>query len=189
MMSYFKMLLLSVLMLPVSVSGQTVISDVTLPATLDAGAVSLNLNGGGLREKLWIDLYVGGLYLTAKSADAQAIIDADKSMAIYIEIVSTLITSEKMIAAVDEGFVKSTKGKTEQFKTEIADFKAAFSETIEEKDKYKIVYQPDVGTAVSKNGKLLKTIKGYDFKKALFGIWLCDEPADEDLKEGMLGKD
>lgn len=188
-MPYFKMLFLSVLMIPVSVSGQTVISDVTLPATLNAGAISLNLNGGGLREKLWIDLYVGGLYLTSKSDDAQAIIDADKPMAIYIEIVSTLITSEKMITAVDEGFVKSTKGKTNSFKSEIEDFKSAFSETIQENDTYKIVYQPNVGVTVAKNGKLLKTIKGHDFKKALFGIWLCDEPADENLKEGMLGKD
>ena len=24
------------------------------------------------------------------------------------------------------------------------------------------------------------------FKKAAFGIWLCDDPADKDLKEGML---
>lgn len=176
-------------MIPVCVSGQTVISDVTLPATLNVGAVSLNLNGGGLREKLWIDLYVGGLYLTAKSDDAQAIMDADKPMAIYIEIVSTLITSEKMIAAVNEGFIKSTKGKTDRFKSEIASFKSAFSETIKENDIYKIIYQPAVGLKVSKNEKLLKTIKGHDFKKALFGIWLCDEPADENLKEGMLGTD
>ena len=30
-------------------------------------------------------------------------------------------------------------------------------------------------------------IEGYDFKKALFGIWLGDNPADEGLKEGLLG--
>jgi len=26
-----------------------------------------------------------------------------------------------------------------------------------------------------------------EFKKALFGIWLGEEPADENLKQGMLG--
>ena len=32
------------------------------------------------------------------------------------------------------------------------------------------------------------TIEGLDFKKALFGIWLGNKPADDDLKAGMLGK-
>ena len=42
---------------------------------------------------------------------------------------------------------------------------------------------------VSKNGKHITSIKGLAFKKAVFGIWLCDDPADDDLKEGMLGLD
>ena len=33
-----------------------------------------------------------------------------------------------------------------------------------------------------------RAVKGKDFKKALFGIWLCDKPADKNLKAGMLGK-
>lgn len=41
---------------------------------------------------------------------------------------------------------------------------------------------------VYKNGTKKGSIDGLDFKKALFGIWLCNKPADEDLKEGMLGK-
>jgi hypothetical protein len=38
-----------------------------------------------------------------------------------------------------------------------------------------------------KNGKMLGTIEGLEFKKALFGIWLGNNPADKDLKAGMLG--
>ena len=32
------------------------------------------------------------------------------------------------------------------------------------------------------------TIRGLDFKKALFAIWLGEKPADNSLKQGMLGK-
>ena len=39
-----------------------------------------------------------------------------------------------------------------------------------------------------KNDKELGTIEGMEFKKALFGIWLSNRPADDDLKEAMLGK-
>ena len=39
-----------------------------------------------------------------------------------------------------------------------------------------------------KNGNKKGSIAGLEFKKALFGIWLGDKPADDDLKTGMLGK-
>ena len=81
--------------------GQTEIGDVSLSDTLKIGDDSLVLNGGGIREKFWLDLYVGGLYLTQKESNAQAIIDANQPMAIYLEIVSGLITSEKMIEAIN----------------------------------------------------------------------------------------
>ena len=169
-------------------NAQTEIGGVQLPNTLKENK-ELKLNGGGIREKLWIDLYVGGLYLQQKSSDAQQIIKADQPMAIYMEIVSTLITSEKMIEAVNEGFQNSTKGNTKALEKEIASFRSAFSEPIVENDRYTIFYTPGKGVVVSKNNKHITTIKGLGFKKALFGIWLCDEPADENLKEGMLGLD
>jgi len=38
-----------------------------------------------------------------------------------------------------------------------------------------------------KNGKLLSTTEGEDFKKALFGIWLGASPVDSGLKTAILG--
>jgi len=167
--------------------AQTEIGGVSLPATLKVKENTITLNGGGIREKYWIDLYVGGLYLSTKSSKAQEVIDADEPMAIYMEIVSTLITSEKMIEAVEEGFEKATNGNTDGIKNKIASFQKAFSEPIKENDKYTIAYSAEGGVSVSKNGKHIVSIEGLDFKKALFGIWLCDDPADDDLKQGMLG--
>ena len=60
-----------------SVFAQQTIADVTLPATQTIEGADLTLNGGGLREKLWIDLYVGGLYVTTKTSDAKAVMNAD----------------------------------------------------------------------------------------------------------------
>lgn len=174
------------LVLSLNLSAQLTIEGVTLPATLKAADKDLVLNGGGLREKYFLDLYVGGLYLSSKSADADAIIAANEPMAIRIEIVSKLISSEKMIDAIDEGMENATGGKQNDLSTEIAAFKSAFSEEIVVGDIYNIVYIPGKGITVYKNDKAVKTIKGLKFKQATFGIWLCDDPADEDLKEGML---
>jgi hypothetical protein len=167
--------------------AQKELSGVTPTRTIKVGDKSLAFNGSGLREKFFLDLYVGSLYLENKTKNGQQVMDANEPMAITINIVSGLITSEKMIDAVNEGFEKSTKGDQGKFKTEIQQFKNAFKEEIVKGDHYVIAYLPGTGSSVTKNGKKLVTIPGLEFKKALFGIWFCDEPADEDLKEGMLG--
>lgn len=166
--------------------AQYTYEDVTLPGKMTVENKSLDLNGGGLREKYFLDLYVGGLYLTNKTTDANQIINADEPMAIKLHIISGLIDSEKMIEAVDEGMEKSTNGNPEQFSKEIAEFKKTFMEEIKLNDVYDIAYVPGTGVVIYKNGAKSNTIQGLEFKKAVFGIWLCDDPADEDLKEGML---
>jgi hypothetical protein len=46
-----------------------------------------------------------------------------------------------------------------------------------------------VGTKIYKNSELKGTIPGLEFKKALFAIWLGSNPAQESLKNDMLGKE
>ena len=107
--------LLCVAFSPSISQAQTKINEVTLPDSYTAGADKLVLNGGGTREKYWMDMYVGALYLTAKSKDASAVISANTSMCIRMCIVSSLITSSRMQEAVKEGFEKSTGGKQDSF--------------------------------------------------------------------------
>ncbi len=168
--------------------AQLDVSGVNVPLAFKSEESALILNGAGVREKYFMDLYVGALYIKNKSNDAQKIIDADESMCIKLHIVSGMITSEKMTSAVDEGFQKSTKGNTTPLQDKIKQFKTVFSEKINKGDIYDLVYSKTNGTLIYKNGKLSASIPGLDFKKALFGIWLCSEPADEGLKKKMLGK-
>ena len=152
--------LLSILALSFAfnLSAQLTIEGVNLPAKLEASSTELVLNGGGLREKYFLDLYVGGLYLKSKSTNADAIIKADEPMAIRIEIVSKLIDSNKMIDAIEDGMKNSTGGKTEELSKEIAEFKDAFSEAIVIGDIYNIVYVPNEGVTVYKNDKQVKKL-------------------------------
>jgi hypothetical protein len=164
-------------------------SGVTMPAKIKSGETVLTLNGIGIREKLWIDLYVAGLYLKAETKDAKKIINADEKMLLKLHIVSGLISSEKMSNAVEEGFEKSTNGKTESLRTKIDAFKAVFmKDEIKKEVVFDIYYIPGKGTVIYTDSKIQATIKGLDFKKALFGIWLGEEPADDDLKEDLLNE-
>jgi hypothetical protein len=178
----------ALLIISSAAQAQLKMGGITLPATIPAGKENLILNGGGVREKYMMDMYVGGLYLLSKSQDEKKIMDADELMAIKLHIVSGLITSDRMIEAVNEGFGKSTNNSTAALKTKIDKFIAIFKEPIKTGDIFDLIYIPGKGTVVFKNGKIKDSIEGLDFKKALFGIWLCSKPAQESLKTGMLGK-
>ncbi|MCB7479941.1 chalcone isomerase family protein [Christiangramia sediminis] len=170
------------------ISAQTEVGGVKLPNSETYQGQSLTLNGAGVREKLWIDLYAGGLYLAKKTSDAAEVVSSNEPMSIKLHIVSKLITSDKMIEAVNEGFENATGGNTKPLASEIKKFKSFFMEEIKKNDVFDIVYLPETGVTAYKNDKELGTIEGMAFKKALFGIWFSNRPADDDLKEAMLGK-
>ncbi|MFA8433013.1 MAG: chalcone isomerase family protein [Marinifilaceae bacterium] len=182
------LLLLFCIFLNNLIFAQTKAGDVELPNQLEIEDNTLLLNGAGTREKMFMDLYAMGLYLTEKSNNEKAIIEAKSPMVARLEIISGLITAEKMEKATRNGFRKATQGNTSSIASEMEEFISVFKEKIEKKDVFEFHYLPNLGTRVYKNGNLKKEITGYEFKKALFGIWLCDEPADEDLKKGLLGQ-
>lgn len=183
-----KMFFLLFSLIGLSLSAQTTVSGVNLPQKENFKSETLVFNGAGVRQKFWMDMYVGALYLDTKSKDAQKIINAEKPMAIRLHMVSKLITSKRMIDAVNEGFENATNKNTTPISSEIEKFKSFFSEEINKNDVFDIVYVPSSGVTVYKNGKEKGTIEGKAFKKALFGIWLSNKPADKDLKKAMLGE-
>jgi len=75
--------------------AQTEIAGVELPNSVNIEEQRADLNGAGIREKFWIDLYAGGLYLSESTDDANEVIKAEKPMGIKIHIVSKLISSSK----------------------------------------------------------------------------------------------
>ncbi|MGQ1910283.1 chalcone isomerase family protein [Marinifilum sp. RC60d5] len=166
--------------------AQTKVGGVELPNEMVIKEQQMQLHGSGTRVKLWMDMYAMGLYMKNKISDAEQIINKDECMGIRLEITSGLITSEKMEKATREGFKNATKGNITPIAKEIENFISVFLGEIEKKDRFEFVYCPIEGTLVYKNGKLKASIKGIDFKKALFGIWLCDKPADKNLKEDLL---
>jgi hypothetical protein len=163
------------------------VGGVDLPATIKAGDTDLGFNGAGIRKKFGLKLYVGSLYLGQKSQDADAIINADEPMAITLHIISSLITSKKMEDATREGFENSTGGNIEPLSAEIEAFIDVFRVKISDGDIFDFIYLPGTGVEIYKNTQKVSLVEGLEFKKALFGIWLCDKPAQKSLKKDMLG--
>jgi len=172
---------------PLSPATAKEIGGVNLPDTLTAGNENLLLNGAGLRTKFFIKVYAGALYLKAKNSDAAAIINEDAPMAIRMQFIHDGVAAEKLITAWNEGFANA--GNADSIKTEIATFNSWFTAEAKKGDVYDMIYTPGQGVRLYIKEKLMGTIAGPEFKKALFGIWLGEKPADDSLKKGMLGKE
>jgi hypothetical protein len=163
------------------------IGKVELPDSLMAGKNELILNGAGFRKKFFIKVYAAGLYLKEKKTDPHKIIDLDEPMAIRMHFVYSEVSSKKLVDAWNEGFINGTGGNIASIKAEIDTFNSFFSQEARENDIYDIIYIPAQGVSVYIKGELKGTIKGLDFKKAVFRIWLGEKPADSKLKKKMLG--
>ena len=159
---------------------------VKFPTNTEVGSATLELNGGGVREKYWLDLYAAALYVKKKTDESGKIVYANDEQAIHIKILSGSVTRERFIESTAEGFKNAGHGKATD--AEIKKFMGYFSDEFKIGDKIQLEYIPEKGTSVKKNGTIKGTIPGLDFKKALFSIWLGSKPASADLKQGMLGK-
>ncbi|GGE71894.1 chalcone isomerase [Streptosporangium jomthongense] len=163
------------------------VGGVDIPDTYTAGNTELQLNGAGTRSKFFMDLYVGSLYVPRVQKDGNAVVEADEPQAITLHITSGMITSDRMTEATMEGFEASTGGDMSAVKADIDQFMSVFKEEIKEGDVFDLVYLPGQGVKVLKNGEEKDTVGDLEFKKALFGIWLSDDPAQKSLKKDMLG--
>lgn len=169
-----------------SIAAAKQVGKVTLPDSLTAGKDTLLLNGAGFRKKLFIKVYAAGLYLKEKSSDPEKIIDADAPMAIRMVFVYHEVSGKKLVNAWNEGFKNGSGDNIARIKSEIDTFNSFFSESAVENDVYDIIYIPEQGVSVYIKGQLKGTIKGLDFKKAVFSIWLGEKPADTSLKNKLI---
>jgi hypothetical protein len=164
------------------------INDIEVADTIQVAEQSLALNGTGIRSKFFLNIYIGALYLNEKSSDAAKLIAADEAMTIRLYITSSLIDGEKMSEATLDGFVKSTGGNLGPIQKEVESLIGAFRDAVEDNDVFDLQYVPGTGVSVVRNGETKVVVPGLEFKKALFGIWLSEDPVQDDLKEGMLGE-
>ena len=161
------------------------LSGVTMPDQLSVGGQSLVLNGMGMRKVAIIKVYVGGLYLPAKSKDAAAILAADAPRAIRMEFVRD-VDKGRLTNGFREGFEKNAAAKMATQKANVDRFLALFGD----QKKGAVVtfaYAPGTGTVVNIGGKDVATFEGKEFADALFSLWLGPVPPSGELRKGMLG--
>jgi len=176
--------MLSLLLLTLHAQAGT-FAGVTMPDTTTVAGQTVVLNGQGLREKFFFDIYVGGMYVTTKTHDASTIINDDKPKKMLMHFVYSEVTKDQMIEAFDEGF-GAQPGVAAQGDA-IAKVKGWLPPSLKAGDELAFEYAPGVGTTMYVNSKAMGTIPGAEFGKVVFGIYVGTKPPTEDLKKGLLG--
>ena len=180
---FFLLMSFSSLSLSAELSGVSVEDQITA-----ANGDTLILNGIGLREKLWIDVYVGSLYLGQKASSLEEVLAQNSALRIQLNVVYKEFASKKLLKAFRDGFEKNQDADTLSALQDRIDLMYSFfGESAKKGDVYIFECLPQKGCNMFKNDTLLGTIAGDDFKKALVEIWLGQYPADKGLKKGLLG--
>ena len=162
------------------------LAGVTLPDSTSVGGKTLVLNGLGLRSKLFIKIYVGGLYVETKSVDAAALIAADAPKKLVMHFLYAP-SKAQMTDAFHEGFEGNAPAYFAQHRAEVDRFLAAV-DGVGKGEEMTLTYVPATGTTLAIRGKDVATIAGADFMRAAFAIWLGPKPPTADLKKGLLGQ-
>lgn len=179
--------LLSLLIMSGEVANAKMVANIDLPDQIQVSNQPLVLNGAGIRSKFFIDVYVAGIYLPSASQDATSIIAADEIQSIHLVIITSLITRDRLLEPMLAGVKKSAGDDYPKYEPRVKALFDAFNIEVKLGDTLDITWLPGQGTQVSHNGKALTVLPDHDFKKMLFGLWLSPNPAQESLKQAMLG--
>ena len=189
MVRILRCAVLAMTMMFVATAQAVEFGDVQFPDTLKVkgSPVELQLNGVGYRTKFFFKIYIGALYLPEKSSSPEVILEQPGPKRIHMHFLYEEVEREKLVNGWNEGFENNNDEATlAKLKDRIEQFNNVFP-TLREGDEVLLDYIPHKGTRVTIKGNEVALIKGRDFYQALLKIWLGDEPADEDLKEAMLG--
>jgi hypothetical protein len=162
------------------------LAGVTLPDTASVNGTNLVLNGMGLRKKAIFKVYVGALYLPAKSGDAGAVIKLDAPKRMVMHFVRD-VGKDKIAEGWREGFANNSPESLPALQKQLDEF-AALWQDMADGDEAVMTYVPGTGMKLEIRGKELGLIQGKAFADAVFACWLGPHPPSEDLKTGVLGQ-
>lgn len=172
-------------MISVPVNAGT-LAGVSLPDSVQVGETTLVLNGLGLRKKFVVKVYVAGLYVSQKSSDANAILNAETPKRIVMHFVRD-VSKSQIADAFDESFKNNAPEARLAAKSEIDALLATLVD-VKAGDQIVFTYLPGKGTTFAMNGAEKLKVASPSFTHAVFSVWLGPKPPNADLKKGILGQ-
>ena len=163
------------------------VGGIKLDDKVAVGGQDLVLNGAGIRTRVMFKVYVGSLYVPAKTADLAGVL-AKGPRRIQLNLLRSL-SADQLVDALNDGLkennteaeMAAVKPQADQLTTIMKAFGEAKEGNVVTLDFV------DGATIVGFNGSPRGSIPGDAFNHALTKIWLGEKPVQADLKKAMLG--
>jgi len=167
------------------------VAGVTFAESIDGpGGAKLVLNGAGLRERVFIDVYAMGLYLPERTPKAEVILSLAGAKRIAIRMLRDVSAASFTEALIDGLRKNHSDAEMVRFGPRIAQLTGIMAELKEARQGMAIDldWAQGEGLRLRVDGKPMgQPIVGEDFYRALLRIWLGLNPVQDDLKAALLG--
>ena len=180
--------LVFLLLMPLAAVGAEV-AGVKIEDKTRVGNSELALNGAGLRKRLFVQVYVMGLYAPEKTKSAAALLEQAGPRRVAIQMLRNVGADAFNEALADGIRINHSEAEMKALEPRVKELGAIINE-IKEAKKGMAINLDWTGseTQVVIDGKPAGApIAGEDFYRALLRIWIGDKPVQDDLKRALLG--
>lgn len=158
--------------------------------TLRLGGQELVLNGVGVRRRFFVPVYVAALYVPQRSSDPEVLLTQRGPRRMAMRFVRE-VEAELFMTSLDVGMRRHyTTQQLEAWRDQWRTLTTVISTMVlaRRSDHVTWDYTPQEGARVMQNSVArVPSMPGEDFYNAVLRVWLGPQPADEDLKRGLLG--
>jgi hypothetical protein len=166
------------------------VEGVKFEPTAQVGGAALQLNGAGVRTRVFFKVYAAGLYVPQKANTAAALLAQKGPRRVAITMLRN-VDADTFANALNDGLrANHSEAQITGFKAQIDTLTANLKAAGEAKkgDQIQFEFVPEAGTRVVVNGQPRgNAIPGEDFFTAVLRVWIGDKPVDGELKKGLVG--
>lgn len=164
------------------------LAGIELPEHLTLEKQKLYLNGAGVRNKFFLDIYALALYTSKSITTSGEAVSGKIPRALRIVITSPIVTNQLVTQSIYEGMKKSAGEVFHLIEAHINEIIRVFNDhPIRTGDYYDILYIPGKGMSVYRKDSYASGPQlSNELRDTVFGNWLGEHPRDLRLKRNLL---
>lgn len=180
----FVVMFLCAIVISVKANAAQIVG-VNFEETYKDESINMTLQGTGLKTVVFFKAFVAGFYTDVID---QEIVLGQTAKRIEVEYFVKIPGKKLNNFTIDTMKKNVTNEQFNAIATEV-DLMSQYFVDLKPGDRFSLTYIPGVGTKFAHNDQLTGVIQGKDFARALFSVWIGENPFDQNLKNQILGLD
>ncbi len=169
-------LILTLIALAVAAAEPVDRAGVLLPRHFEAEGTFLELAACGVRDPLWIDLYVASLYVPQRQDAERAVRDPNSAKLVRLDILRTLLMPER----IPEEYRTPLR---EELAPHPYSVLAQYYRDLRPGDVVSVLYRPGAGVALRVNGRTVVTEPGHRLIDRILQTWSAPREVSGKLQD------